>query len=104
VYIRINQIRFDVSRVQQARRLTEEQVVPAVRQLPGFRRYVLSGELTAGRGALLSEWDTRDQAQALPAAMAYLAEEVARLGIEIEPGTVYEVFVEAQRPVPGLVA
>jgi len=96
MYIRINQIRLDPSREQQARRFIEEHVVPAVRQLPGFRRYMVAGDLTTGRGILVSEWDDRDHAQALPTAMAHLADGVASLGIEIEPGTVYEVLVQAK--------
>ena len=39
MYVRINQTRFDPLREQQARRFIEERVVPAVQQLPGFRRY-----------------------------------------------------------------
>ena len=96
MYIRINQTRFDPSREQQARRFIEEHIVPAVRQLAGFRRYTVAGDLTVGRGILVSEWDDRHHAQALPTAMAHLAEGVASLGIEIEPGTVHEVLVQAQ--------
>jgi len=95
MYVRVSQAHFDPSREQETLQFIEEQIVPAVRQLPGFRRYTAAGERTTGRGVLVTEWDDLEHAQALPSALSRLTQEGAHLGIQTELGQAYEVLVQA---------
>jgi len=70
-------------------------LIPAIRQLPGFRRYTGAADRAAGRGVTLTEWDSQEQAQALGTAVGGLVQEMAKLGVQVETAQVYEVTLQA---------
>ncbi len=53
----------DPSKREAARRLIDEQVVPALRQMPGFRGYLALGTQATGRSLAITLWETQEQAE-----------------------------------------
>lgn len=86
---------FDPAKLQDVVHLTEERLIPVLRQLPGFRRYTGAGDRAAGRGVVLTEWDDLEHAQTLRTAIGGLVQEMADLGIHLEAAQLYEVFTQA---------
>ena len=91
MYIRVTRGRFSPANTDEAVRLARDQLVPVLKQRPGFRRYHAGLNHDAGTLIAISEWDTREQAQ---------EGEMARgpfeaLGIRFEASEIFEVTVEA---------
>ncbi len=95
MYVRVTPFVLDLAREQEVTRFSEEQLLPAIRQLPGFRRYTAAVDRAAGRGVSLTEWDSQEHAQALRTAVGGMLQEMAELGIQLETAQVYEVLVQA---------
>jgi hypothetical protein len=95
MYVRVTPLSFDPTREQEFIRFNEEHLIPAVRQLPGFHRYIGAGDRTTGRGVAITEWDDLQHAQVLRNALGGLVQEVADLGVHLEDPQVYEVLVQS---------
>jgi hypothetical protein len=91
MYVRVTRGRFDVARTDEIQRLSEKQLVPALKQRAGFRGY--QGGLNPATGTLvaISNWDTREQAQDVGTVRAPFE----ALGIHFEAPEVFEVTVQA---------
>jgi hypothetical protein len=94
MYVRVSPYSFDPAREQEVVRLSQEQLVPALRQLPGFRRYTGGADRTAGRGVAITEWDDLEHAQSLRDAISGLVQQMANLGLHLEAAQVYEVLIQ----------
>ena len=92
-YVRVTLLSADQSRQAEVERFANEQFIPKLRQLPGFRRWVAAGD-GAGHGLTISEWDTQEQAHAGMEALG-LAQQIAGLGLKAETVYVYEVTNQA---------
>ena len=96
MYARITPIRADPARAEEAARFFEEQGLPALRRLPGFRHYLGTGDRATGRGYAITLWDTAEQAAGLRDALAALGPRLQALGLQFEAPEVHEVLLQAQ--------
>jgi hypothetical protein len=92
-YARVSVLSYDPARYDDLDRFANEQFIPKVRRLPGFRRYTAAGDRAGGKGLTISEWDTQEQAQGVIAAVG-LGQELADLGLTSEAVYVYEVVTQ----------
>jgi hypothetical protein len=95
MYVRVTPSHSDPARAEEVVRFAEERLVPALRRLPGFRRYTVGVDRATGDGIAFTEWDTLEQAQNLRPALGGLTQEIADHGIRLETSRVYEVRVQA---------
>ena len=72
-------------------RLVQEQIVPAARQMPGFKSFQLGLERETGRFAAITTFETRQQTEA----MNSLRPVAEAAGFEYGPPDVYELVIEA---------
>ena len=91
VYIRVTRGRFSSANTDEAVRMARDQLVPALKQRPGFRNYHAGLNHDAGTLIAISTWDTREQAQAAQTARGPFES----LGIRFEAAEIFEVTVEA---------
>jgi len=94
-YVRVDLAAFDPTRHDDIQRHHAEHALPSVRQLPGLRRYTLGIDQTTGRGIVVSEWDTRKQADELPETYGTEAvQQLTELGVTWEGCYIYDVAAE----------
>jgi hypothetical protein len=91
MYIRVTRGRFSPANTDDAVRIARDQLVPVLKQRPGFRSYQAGLNHEAGTLIAISAWDTREQAQAAETARGPLE----ALGIRFEAPEIFEVTVEA---------
>ena len=95
MYVRVTPYSFDPTREQEFVRFSQERLIPAIRQLPGFQRYIGAGDRASGRGVAITEWDDLQHAQVLRTTVGGLVQEVAELGVHLEDPQIYEVLTQA---------
>ncbi len=96
MYIRITRGHWDPTKDASVQRLIEERILPAWQKLPGFRGlYSAFDRTNPGRGVTVTLWDNQVQAQGARDALGGLVTEITNLGVEMQPGEVYEVVVQA---------
>ena len=91
MYVRVTRARFDSSKADEIQRLAQEQLIPAVRQRPGFRSYQGGLNREAGTLVAISMWDTREQAEGLTSVRAPFE----ALGVQFDASEVFEITIEA---------
>lgn len=91
MYIRVMRGRFSSANTDEAVRLARDQLVPTLKQRPGFRSYHAGLNRDAGTLISISGWDTREQAQEGGVARGPFE----ALGIRFEAPEIFEVTVEA---------
>jgi quinol monooxygenase YgiN len=96
MYIRITPATVDMpyadAKEQEVIRFTDEQLIPLLRQLPGFISYTGATDRATGRIVAITTWDNMEHAQGLRAALGGLVAQMEALGIHFEPPQVYEVI------------
>ncbi len=93
MYLRITRGRFDPGRYDDLLPLTRE-VDAAVQAMPGCQSVHSAVDRTGGRIAVVSRWDTLEQASFSRDTDARTADVVSRilaLGTQLEPPEIYEV-------------
>jgi hypothetical protein len=91
MYIRVTRGRFSSANTDEAVRMARDQLVPVLKQRPGFRNYYAGLNHEAGTLIAISTWDTRDQAREAQTARGPFE----ALGIRFEAAEIFEVTVEA---------
>jgi hypothetical protein len=90
VYVRVTRGRYRPSRFDSIEKLAEELLVPALRQLPGFRGFTGAADRAGGTLVAISYWDTAEQA----GAAADQRRPFEELDVRFEAAELYEVIVE----------
>ncbi len=94
--VRVSPCRYDPARHTEVVQALEEHIVPALRRLPGFRRYTQGLNREEGRGIVITEWDNLQRAQALRDAIGpVVIDHFADLGLHLEAAQFYEVTAQA---------
>jgi len=94
MYLRITRGRFDPAKYDDLLPLTRE-VDAAVQAMSGCQRVHSAVDRTGGRLAVVSRWDTLEQASFSRETDARTADVVSRilaLGAQVEPHEIYEVI------------
>lgn len=91
MYIRVTRGRFSPANSDDTVRIARDQLVPVLKQRPGFRSYHAGLNHDAGTLIAVSTWDTREQAQEAQTARGPFES----LGIRFEAPEIFEVTVEA---------
>jgi hypothetical protein len=94
MYVRVTPYRYNASREQEVVQFTEQQLVPAFRRLPGFRRYTGALDRDTGRGVAITEWDDQQHAQGFRVALGPLLQGIADVGIQLDDAQLYEIVVQ----------
>ncbi len=92
MYIRITTSTVDITKEQEIIRVTDEQLIPRLRQLPGFVSYTGCVDRAAGRSVGITTWDDMDHAQGLRAALGGIVAQFEALSVHFESAQVYEVI------------
>lgn len=102
-FVRISTIRIvDPTRLPEQRRFNEEEYLPVVRRLPGFRRYLGVIDHETALGMTICEFDERPQAEGMREALGGLARQIDEMGIVRFVGAqIYEVVREVDADVEG---
>ncbi len=87
----------DPSKREEVLRLVDENVVPALQQMPGFKGYLALYDEHSGRGLAVTLWETKDQADSLGTTSAGrdLLLRFEDLGMAFETPEIYEVVKRA---------
>lgn len=95
VYLRVTSMRYDTAREQELVQFTEQQLIPAFRRVPGFRRYIGGVDRATGRGVSITEWHDLQHAQLLREAIGpALLQGIADVGAQLEHAQFYEVTAQ----------
>ena len=89
MYIRNTTFAFDPAKEENVLNLTDEQLIPLLRGLPGFVSYHAGIDRGTGRGVAVSVWDNMDHAAGFRAAMGGLVQQFEAIGIRFDPAQVY---------------
>ena len=97
MYVRINRGTFDPSKaqvVQEMLRESEEQLAPALKQLPGLQSYQTGIDTEHGTMIAISTWDTIEHAQSLGQLpeMNALRSTFQQYGIVFDPISTYDIL------------
>ncbi|HEX5503204.1 MAG TPA: hypothetical protein VFW96_11315, partial [Thermomicrobiales bacterium] len=85
MYLRFTTISFDPARQDEITRFADEEFLPAIRQIPGFRHYFGAVDpSTPGRGYTFSVWETAQQAEANAGAAIGFADRIQGLGMAVD--------------------
>ena len=97
MYVRITPTRItDLAREAEITRLAEEQLIPALRQVPGFQHYFATINRTGtGPSYTITVWETQAQADGLRDALGNVIGQFQALGVELEASQVQEVLTYA---------
>jgi quinol monooxygenase YgiN len=91
MYIRITTITFDPAEEAAILQLIDDQMIPALRQLPGFHSYTGGLDRAAGRAVALSMWDNMEHAQGLRTALGVLIQQFEAVSVRFDPPQLFEV-------------
>lgn len=97
MYIRINRGKFDTAKAQdivEMLRKSEEQLSPALKQLPGLQSYQTGIDVEHGTMIAISNWDSRENAQSLGQLpeMNALRATFQQYGIVFDPISTYNIL------------
>ncbi len=97
MYVRINRGIFDVAKANaiiEMLRASEEQLAPALKQLPGLQSYQTGVDAERGTMIAISIWDTAEHAQALSQLpeMNVLRSTFQQFGIVFDPISTYNIL------------
>ena len=90
MYVRVTRGRVNGDKFDEVQRLIEDQLVPALKQLPGFQGYRGGINRSAATLIAISFWETEEQTKALQAQRG----RYEALGVEFEPAEIYEITVD----------
>jgi hypothetical protein len=91
VYGRVTPYTLDPAKERQQSRISAQQLIPALRQLPGFRRFTGAIDRESARGVAITEWDDMAHAQGLRDAIIGVVREMVDQGLHLEAAQIYEV-------------
>ena len=60
LYARINETKWNPERVEEGIRLTEDTIIPAYQEHPGFKGYILLSEPDGDKGIAITMWDSEE--------------------------------------------
>lgn len=92
MYARVTEIQFDPSRRDDALRISEQDVIPAMREEQDFEHIYVLADMESGKGVIVTLWSSQEGEQA---SRATIASRFAKLGDIMtappSPSKVYEV-------------
>lgn len=92
MYIRVTPLTYDLAKEDKVIQLGDEQLIPLLRQLPGFVSYTTGVDRANGRGVAISVWDNMDHAAGLRTTIGSLVQQFEAIGVHFEPAQVYEMI------------
>ena len=93
--VRLTIFRYDPARHQEVAQLSERQLLPAFRRLPGFRRATTAMDRDAGSGVSITEWDDLQAAQGLREGIGpALMQAIADAGVQLDAPQFYEIVAQ----------
>ena len=95
MFARVSTIQASADRVDEAARLIQEQVIPAVRQLPGYKGGYWLADRQTGKALAVALWEDEETLRASEAAVAQSrSQSTQALGAAIQSVEVYEVIAQ----------
>jgi len=95
MYVRVTIVHYDPAREREVVQLSEQQLFPAFKRLPGFRHATTALDHAAGRGVSLPEWDDLQSARGLREGIGpALMQAIADANVQLEDPQFYEVAAQ----------
>ena len=95
MFARVTPGRTDLATIAELRRLTEEKLIPAFKQMPGLVNYLALFDEKTGKTLSITVWETREQATAPPARLRDVRALYEGLGVDFGTTETYEVAAQA---------
>ncbi len=89
MYVVFTAVQIDLGRLPEARQMLEAQLIPGVKQAPGFVKGIWFGDDQSGRGVVVFE--SREQAEQVQQQLNSVVAE----GMKVVDSGIYEVHAEA---------
>ncbi len=94
MFLRITRTRIESAKYDQVMGLSQE-VVDAVKKLPGLQHVSMAGDQSNGRGTIVSVWDTKDHAQFDRTTLGDVVARAQEMGAQIEAPEIYEITAQS---------
>ena len=95
MFARVTPGRTDLATITELRRVTEEKLIPAFKQMPGLVNYLALFDEKTGKTLSITVWETREQATAPPARLGDVRALYEDLGVDFGATATYEVAAQA---------
>ncbi len=96
MFARVTTVQGPVDRLDEATRMIQEQVIPAARQMSGFRGGYWLGDRQTGKAIAVILWEDEEAVRASEEAMAQSRSQGAQaIGATIQSVEEYEVIAQA---------
>lgn len=96
MYARLTEFKIDAARAAEATQISKEQIAPAMREIPGFERYLVFGDVESGETIVVTMWESE---AAEVASRGSVAGRFATLGSIVagppQPSKVFQVIDQA---------
>lgn len=89
MYVRTTHFPYDPAKEEELLRMTDAQLIPAFRRLPGFQSYTTGFDRAKGCGIAVSLWSSADHEQVMYAATGNILAQMNPLGLATEPPQLY---------------
>jgi hypothetical protein len=94
MYVRITRGRFAPATEPEVQRIVDEKIVPALRNLPGFLRYIGGFDRRAGLLCAMTLWDTEEHASFSRDMVMDGIFELMALNVALEVAEIYEITAD----------
>jgi heme-degrading monooxygenase HmoA len=93
MYARVTQFRMQPSRVEEAKRITDHDIIPSIKNDPGFKHIFVLGDRTTGEGMVVSFWESEADLQATRAKIGQRFSQLGDIIIDLtQPSREFEVM------------
>ena len=91
MFIRTTTYSYNPAQADELLQLNDEQLIPFLRQLPGFVSYTYGLDAATRRGISISVWESREAAEGFRTAMGGMVQHFQAVGLQIDPSQVYAI-------------
>jgi len=94
MFVRITRGRFSPATGDDVQRIVEEQMMPVLRSLPGFQRYLGGSNQSAGTICAISLWSSEAEANFPRDVLAGSVPALTGIGVTLDPPEIYEITLD----------
>jgi hypothetical protein len=91
MYIRVTPLAYDPAQEEAVLQIIDQQLLPTIRQFPGFVSYTGGVDRSSGRAITVTVWQDMDHAAGFRTALGGLIQQFEAVGVRFEPAQLYEL-------------
>jgi hypothetical protein len=92
MYMRVTPLAYDPAQEETLLQIIDQQLLPVLRQFPGFVSYTGGLDRNTGRGITVTIWQDPDHAAGFRTALGSLVQQFEAVGVRFEPAEIYELI------------